>query len=885
MAASGAAPGRGEDGGRRGNVGRAPDPQTGRPALGAVSRDRRRWAHRTTGRDRPGRALPAPRPSGPRQGCGRRSRAAHAVLRTTPLGVGTVAVLARGLAQLLGGLLVDAFALGAQALVLRLHLGVRLVHHALDLIAALEQETADFRLLCCAQTGQRGQRLRRGTRPASVDKGRATARALTATKARGRRRIGFMGVSAGREGRPHGGQTAPRLRTRGAQTLWRLCAIFRRTVCLPHRASYGEDPRPRAGPVAPPRLPMPLRLWQRLFLVLALLQRRRPGVFRRLAAAELPPQLPRLPRPRRPAAPAEGAARLTALRPGRLLGCAAARSARLREFLELVSASGHRRARSAGAAAESDAPPGRATPAAAATARPPLPEPLHRVLLLDAQGSAWRAIRAYPPTPSACPCCSAGTRSGNCTWRRCRPCWMTSIAALPRRNGRTPWWSARWCCWAHWPWPSPWHAASWRRCRRWRRAPDALAAGDYAQRVATDRCDELGALARDFNRPGRDLEQNRNARRQWGADIAHELRTPLAILRGEIDALHDGVRAPTPQALASLQAECQRLATLVDDLYQLSLADAGALDYRFERLDLAALARDTVALQAGAFGAAGPGWKVEAPASAPVRADARRLAQLLDNLLGNARRYTDAPGRVLVLRVAASAAEVVLSVDDTAPGVARRPAAPVRAAVPRGRLAQPRQRRRWGSAWPSAVPSSTPTAAHRRAALGAGRPQRARGAARSGSRAVKAGRVLIVEDRPKLAALLRDYLQAAGFATEIVGDGEAAVASVRRAARPMRSLLDLMLPGKDGLSVCREVRAFCAVPIPHGHRAGGDRPPARPGARRRRLHLQALQPARGGGAGEGGAATRAGAGSGHRGHAAAARSGALRGACRISAWR
>ena len=77
---------------------------------------------------------------------------------------------------------------------------------------------------------------------------------------------------------------------------------------------------------------------------------------------------------------------------------------------------------------------------------------------------------------------------------------------------------------------------------------------------------------------------------------------------------------------------------------------------------------------------------------------------------------------------------------------------------------------------------------------------------------MKAGRVLIVEDEPKLAALLRDYLQAAGFATELVGDGEAAVASVQRAA-PDAVLLDLMLPGKDGLAVCREVRAFCAVPI------------------------------------------------------------------------
>lgn len=196
----------------------------------------------------------------------------------------------------------------------------------------------------------------------------------------------------------------------------------------------------------------------------------------------------------------------------------------------------------------------------------------------------------------------------------------------------------------------------------------ALAAGDYAQRVPVVRGDELGALAQDFNRLAATLQDNREARRRWGADIAHELRTPLTILRGEIDALRDGVRAPTPQALASLQAECQRLSTLVEDLYQLSLADAGALEYRFETIDLAELVRETAEAQRHAFADIGLELGVDAPAAMAVRGDARRLGQLLDNLLGNARRYTDAPGRVQ-LRVARRDDSVILSVDDSAPGV------------------------------------------------------------------------------------------------------------------------------------------------------------------------------------------------------------------------
>ncbi|MBO9663300.1 ATP-binding protein [Dokdonella sp.] len=197
----------------------------------------------------------------------------------------------------------------------------------------------------------------------------------------------------------------------------------------------------------------------------------------------------------------------------------------------------------------------------------------------------------------------------------------------------------------------------------------ALAAGDFARRVDASRRDELGALAADFNRLAASLEQHREARRRWGADIAHELRTPLSILRGEVQALQDGVRAPSERAFASLDAECGRLASLVEDLYQLALADAGALEYRFEPMNLAALVRDVAEPQRALCEDAGLRLELSVAPVPPLSGDARRLAQLLDNLLANARRYTDAPGTVRVA-LAAGADGLLLAVEDSAPGVA-----------------------------------------------------------------------------------------------------------------------------------------------------------------------------------------------------------------------
>lgn len=196
-----------------------------------------------------------------------------------------------------------------------------------------------------------------------------------------------------------------------------------------------------------------------------------------------------------------------------------------------------------------------------------------------------------------------------------------------------------------------------------------LAAGRFDIQIESGSRDELGELAQHFNFLARTLKQNETSRRQWLADISHELRTPLSILRGEIEALLDGIRAPTSERLASLHAETLRLSTLVDDLHQLSLHDMGALTYRMEALNpvaiLDAVIRDlepryaerNVQLRHSEF-----------PKPCTLMADPGRLRQLFLNILENSCRYTD-PGGFCHIQCGYTDTEVWFDFEDTTPGV------------------------------------------------------------------------------------------------------------------------------------------------------------------------------------------------------------------------
>ncbi|MEJ2200322.1 MAG: ATP-binding protein [Desulfuromonadaceae bacterium] len=200
-----------------------------------------------------------------------------------------------------------------------------------------------------------------------------------------------------------------------------------------------------------------------------------------------------------------------------------------------------------------------------------------------------------------------------------------------------------------------------------------LAAGDFATRVTVERTDELGQLAQDFNSLALALESNELARRQWVADISHELRTPRAILRGEIEALQDGVRQPTPQAIASLHGEVLRLNRLIEDLYQLALSDVGALTYRKCEVDLINLLRQVLEPLHGEFARKGIALQLEGLENKipPLFADPERLQQLFSNLLENSLKYTDSGGR-LEIRLQPLENALVMHFMDSAPGVPER---------------------------------------------------------------------------------------------------------------------------------------------------------------------------------------------------------------------
>jgi two-component system sensor histidine kinase BaeS len=208
-----------------------------------------------------------------------------------------------------------------------------------------------------------------------------------------------------------------------------------------------------------------------------------------------------------------------------------------------------------------------------------------------------------------------------------------------------------------------------RRIMALAKATNRLASGAYDIRVPAGSCDELGQLARDFNQLAQTLESNEQLRRRWVADISHELRTPLAVLRGEVEAVQDGVRSLSPQTMEVLHAEIMHLSRLVEDLYELALADIGALTYRKTELDWAQLVALTVEAHREQFAARNLGLHFSGPQNGlPLFGDGERLRQLLANLLQNTLRYTDADGRLEVV-LQARQEDYLLTFSDTAPGV------------------------------------------------------------------------------------------------------------------------------------------------------------------------------------------------------------------------
>ena len=205
--------------------------------------------------------------------------------------------------------------------------------------------------------------------------------------------------------------------------------------------------------------------------------------------------------------------------------------------------------------------------------------------------------------------------------------------------------------------------------KRLGRATHQLTRGDFKSRVDIRRSDEFGQLAKDFNSLAATLEQNERLRRELTADIAHELRTPLAVLRAELDAVMDGVREMNDDTLSSLQNEVGRLSTLITDLNSLALSDAGALSYRRRDCNLVSLVEAAIESVASRMEEAGIRIEFEhEDRIATASLDPERFDQLLTNLFVNSLRYTDAPG-LLRVTLGRTDTEWLLDIDDSEPGV------------------------------------------------------------------------------------------------------------------------------------------------------------------------------------------------------------------------
>lgn len=206
-------------------------------------------------------------------------------------------------------------------------------------------------------------------------------------------------------------------------------------------------------------------------------------------------------------------------------------------------------------------------------------------------------------------------------------------------------------------------------------AARTMSRGDYSQRVVTTSRDEVGDLARAFNRMAADLEAADRQRRELIANVSHELRTPITALRAVLENLVDGLAEPDPATLRTALGQTERLTRLVTELLDLSRLDAGVEPLSRRPVKLEPFL--TAAVDAATVGSDSVRVDVDVlPADLEVDADEARLHQVVANLLDNAARHSPPGGRVRVrarglppLGPAATGQGLLLEITDEGPGI------------------------------------------------------------------------------------------------------------------------------------------------------------------------------------------------------------------------
>lgn len=200
-------------------------------------------------------------------------------------------------------------------------------------------------------------------------------------------------------------------------------------------------------------------------------------------------------------------------------------------------------------------------------------------------------------------------------------------------------------------------------------AAEAIGRQDLSRRVKVRGTDEILALAGRFNEMAADLEQAERLRRNLLADVAHELRNPLHVMQGNLQALLDGVYEMSNEEIARIYDQTRHLTTIVDDLHELSQAEARQLTLEKRLIEIAVLVKESAENFQPVAGARDIEIRVEILGALPqLEADPVRLRQVLNNLLSNAVRHAPDSGQVLVT-VESKAGMVQVTVTDNGPGI------------------------------------------------------------------------------------------------------------------------------------------------------------------------------------------------------------------------
>jgi two-component system sensor histidine kinase BaeS len=200
-------------------------------------------------------------------------------------------------------------------------------------------------------------------------------------------------------------------------------------------------------------------------------------------------------------------------------------------------------------------------------------------------------------------------------------------------------------------------------------AAGRLADGDYTARVDQRSSAGMRAVSSSFNSMAERLEEADEQRRRLMSDLGHELRTPLAVIRGEIEAVIDGVRDGGPEHMESLLDEVEVLERLIEDLRVLTLSEAGKLPLQTEQADLMKVVEEVAASYRPTALASGIEVRVEAPAEVPnLEMDQVRIRQALTNLVVNSIRAMSGGGR-LTIKVKVQDDWITTEVIDTGPGI------------------------------------------------------------------------------------------------------------------------------------------------------------------------------------------------------------------------